>query len=94
MSDLISRQDAIELLTSRVVACKGIYGDLGGAISGARELIKCMPSAEHTAKVTNIHEEYSLFLLMGIVIIAVHRLKKEITSAMSVAQNLTGVKND
>ena len=46
MSDLISRKDAIELLTSRVLSSKGIYGDLGGAVSGAIELIKAMPSAE------------------------------------------------
>lgn len=53
MSDLISRKEAIELLTSRVLSSKGIFGDLGGAVSGVRELIKAMPSAEpeRTAKV-------------------------------------------
>lgn len=46
MSDLISRKDVIELLNSRVLSSKGIFGDLGGAVSGVRELIKAMPSAE------------------------------------------------
>ena len=50
MSDLIDRQDVIELLTDKVLFCKGIYGDLGGAISGARELIKSMPTAESERK--------------------------------------------
>ena len=50
MSDLISRRDAIDLLTSTVKRYKGIYGDLGGAVSGARELIKAMPSAEPERK--------------------------------------------
>ena len=49
MSDLISRKEVIELLTSRVLSSKGIYGDLGGAVSGVRELIKAMPSAEEEA---------------------------------------------
>lgn len=46
MSDLISRKEAIELLTTRILSSKGIYGDLGGAVSGVRELIKALPSAE------------------------------------------------
>lgn len=46
MSDLINRKEAIELLTSRVLSSIGIFGDLGGAVSGARELIRAMPSAE------------------------------------------------
>ena len=50
MSDLISRQDAIDILTSAVERCKGIYGDLGGAVSGAREFIKSLPSAEPERK--------------------------------------------
>lgn len=50
MSDLIDRQDAIDLLTSTVKRYKGIYGDLGGAVSGARELIKSLPSAETERK--------------------------------------------
>ena len=53
MSDLISRQDAIDILTSAVERCKGIYGDLGGAVSGARELIKSAPSAEATETTGN-----------------------------------------
>lgn len=51
MSDLISREDAIDLLTSAVERCKGIYGDLGGAVSGAREFIKAMPSVEPEQKI-------------------------------------------
>lgn len=50
MSDLISRKEVIELLTSRIISSKGIYGDLGGAVSGVRELIKAMPSAEPERK--------------------------------------------
>lgn len=53
MSDLISREDLIDWLTSRIIMLKGIYGDLGGAVSGVREMVKVMPSAEpeRTAKV-------------------------------------------
>ena len=50
MSDLIKREDVLELLNSRVKSSKGIYGDLGGAVSGVRELIKAMPSAEPESK--------------------------------------------
>ena len=46
MSDLISRENLIDWLTSRIVMLKGIYGDLGGAVSGVREMVKVMPSAE------------------------------------------------
>lgn len=46
MNDLIRREDVIELLTSRILSSKGVFGDLGGAVSGVRELIKVMPSAE------------------------------------------------
>ena len=50
MSDLISRQDAISALTSRIKTCKGIYGDIGGAVSGAMKLIEALPSAEPERK--------------------------------------------
>jgi len=46
MNDLIRREDVIELLTSRILSSKGVFGDLGGAVSGVRELIKVMPPAE------------------------------------------------
>ena len=46
MSDLIDREDLIDWLTSRIIMLKGIYGDLGGAVSGVREMVKVMPSAE------------------------------------------------
>lgn len=45
MNDLISRQDLIDWLTSRIIMLKGIYGDLGGAVSGVREMVKVMPSS-------------------------------------------------
>lgn len=48
--DLIRRTDVLELLNSRVKSSKGIFGDLGGAVSGVRELIKAMPSAEPERK--------------------------------------------
>ena len=46
MSDLISRQAAIELLKSRVDVATGIYGDLGGAVHGATLLIMDLPAAD------------------------------------------------
>lgn len=50
MSDLISREDLIDRLTSGIIRLKGIYGDLGGAVSGVREMVKMMPSAEPERK--------------------------------------------
>ena len=50
MNDLISRQDLIDWLTSGIVRLKGIYGDLGGAVSGVREMVKVMPSEEPKQK--------------------------------------------
>ena len=49
MSDLISRQDAIDALTERSQELIGIAGDLGGACKGAASLIKSLPSAEPKA---------------------------------------------
>lgn len=43
MSDLISREDLIDWLTSSIIMFKGIYGDLGSAINGVREKVKVMP---------------------------------------------------
>ena len=45
MSDLISREDLIDWLTSEIIMLKGIYGDLGGIVNGVREMVKTMPSA-------------------------------------------------
>ena len=50
MSDLISREDLIDWLTSGIIRLKGIYGDLGGAVSGVREMVKVMPSIEPEQK--------------------------------------------
>ena len=50
MSDLISRKDLIDWLTSGIIRLKGIYGDLGGAVSGVREMVKVMPSVEPEQK--------------------------------------------
>ena len=58
MSDLIDRQNLINLLISRVNTFKGTYGDLGGAVSGIRKLVETLPSIEieRTAKVqVNVH---------------------------------------
>ena len=46
MSDLISRQDAIDMLMERASNLRGIVGDLGGACSGAAELIMQLPPAQ------------------------------------------------
>ena len=50
MSDLINREDLIDWLTSGIIRLKGIYGDLGGAVSGVREMVKVMPSEEPEQK--------------------------------------------
>lgn len=50
MSDLISREELIDWLTSGIIRLKGIYGDLGGAVSGVREIVKVMPSEEPEQK--------------------------------------------
>ena len=53
MSDLISREDVIRILSQRAEILRGEYGDLGGACSGAVKIIKSLPSVEleRTAKV-------------------------------------------
>ena len=48
MSDLIDRKELIDMLITREAYCKGVNGDLGGAISGVIKLIECAPSAERT----------------------------------------------
>ena len=63
MSDLISREDLIDWLTSGIIRLKGIYGDLGGAVSGVREMVKVMPSVEpkQTTRV-KVENQYSDYL--------------------------------
>ena len=53
MSDLISREYAIRILSERAKSLQGIFGDLGGACSGVVKIIESLPSAEpeRTAKV-------------------------------------------
>ena len=53
MSDLISREDVIRILSQRAKILQGVYGDIGGACSGAVKIIMSLPSAEpeRTAKV-------------------------------------------
>lgn len=46
MSDLIRREDAIEILSERAESLKGMQGDLGGACRGAMRIIEALPSAE------------------------------------------------
>ena len=46
VSDLISRQAAIDSLTEIIINLKNVYGDMGSAVNGARECIKSLPSAE------------------------------------------------
>lgn len=50
MSDLISRQAAIDSLTEIVMNLKNVYGDMGSAVNGARECIKSLPSVEPERK--------------------------------------------
>lgn len=53
MDDLIRRKDAIKILSEREKRLQGVYGDLGGACSGAMKIIKSLPSVEleRTAKI-------------------------------------------
>ena len=46
MSDLIRREDAIEILSERAESLRGMQGDLGGACRGAMRIIESLPSAE------------------------------------------------
>lgn len=50
MSDIISRQSAINSLTEIIMNLKNVYGDMGSAVNGARECIKSLPSAEPEQK--------------------------------------------
>lgn len=50
MSDLISRQVAIDSLTEIIMNLKNVYGDMGSAVNGARECIKSLPSVEPEQK--------------------------------------------
>ena len=46
MDELINKQKVVDLLKERASSLCGIYGDLGGACSGAAKLIMQMPSAQ------------------------------------------------
>lgn len=46
MSELINKKEALNLLRKRSQQLVGIYGDLGGAVSGAARLIDELPSAD------------------------------------------------
>ena len=50
MSDLIRREDAIEILSERAESLIGVNGDLGGACRGAMRIIEALPSAEPERK--------------------------------------------
>ena len=50
MSDLISREEAIDSLTEIIMNLKNVYGDMGSAVNGARECIKSLPTAEPERK--------------------------------------------
>ena len=50
MSDLIRREDAIEILSERAESLIGVNGDLGGACRGAMRIIEALPSAEPEQK--------------------------------------------
>lgn len=56
MSDLISRQDAIEILSERAKSLRGMQGDLGGACRGAMRIIESLPSAE-PERIEKIHDD-------------------------------------
>ena len=44
--DLINKKEALTLLQKRSQQLVGIYGDLGGALSGAARLIDELPAAD------------------------------------------------
>lgn len=46
MRDTIYRDDIVKLLKQRSIQLRGVYGDLGGAASGAAKLIMNFPSAQ------------------------------------------------
>lgn len=50
MSELIRRQDAIEILSERAESLRGMQGDLGGACRGAMRIIESLPSTEPERK--------------------------------------------
>ena len=50
MSDLLRREDAIEILSERAESLRGMQGDLGGACRGAMRIIESLPSAEPERK--------------------------------------------
>ena len=56
MSDLINREDAIEILSERAESLRGMNGDLGGACRGAMRIIEALPSAEPERKWIPVNE--------------------------------------
>ena len=46
MTDYISREAAMDILEDRMCRCAGVFGDIGGAVSGARLLIAKLPAAD------------------------------------------------
>ena len=46
MDELINKQEVVDLLKERASSLCGIYGDLGGACSGAAKLIMQMPPTQ------------------------------------------------
>ena len=60
MNDLIRRKDALEILSERAKSLQGVYGDLGGACSGAMKIIKSLPSVEPKRKAKVIEHDASI----------------------------------
>ena len=46
MDNYISKETAVTLLRARAKQCRGMMGDLGGAVSGAAMLIESIPNTE------------------------------------------------
>lgn len=46
MDNYISKETAVTLLRDRAKQCRGMMGDLGGAVSGAAMLIESIPNTE------------------------------------------------
>ena len=51
MDDCISRQAAIDIFNQRAEELRGVYGDLGGACSGATKLIESLPYVQSDRKI-------------------------------------------
>lgn len=71
MSDLIRREDAIEILSERAESLRGMQGDLGGACRGAMRIIESLPSAEperKKGKWSNYKDEHCCSVCHSVVI--------------------------